>query len=258
MVIRATYTLNAVTGEYHTNSPSPTSIPNDPPLAASGVLQSQELAAALTILDPAIGCIFSSPFYRCLQTIQPAAEKLRKSATVRVDNGIGEWYGVAPFIHPSPASHHLLATQFFPSLNIDQSYTPSLIPSSSGETIAQLHDRVANALDRIISHVDTETKETDTAMLICTHAATSIAIGRCLTGRMPENVDEEDFLAPCAGLTKFVRRKGEGAKESREDTRLDWRDGKGVQGGWNCVMNGDCSHLAGGAERTWGFKDAEL
>ncbi|KAL8943892.1 MAG: hypothetical protein Q9216_000786 [Gyalolechia sp. 2 TL-2023] len=251
---RGSYTLNASTGEYHTNSPSPTNIPNDPPLAAYGVQQSRELATALAKLDPPIEFIYSSPFYRCLQTIKPAVEKIGGKVRVRVDNGIGEFYGPAPFYHPSPASLHLLSTEFFPSLGINPNYTPSLTPPTFGETIAQLHDRVASALNHIIASVDAESGERDTAILICTHAATLIAIGRSLTGQMPEDVSEEDFLAPCAGLTKFVRREGEGKPVKTPNASqpdLGWRNAKGVRGPWDCLMNGNCDHLVGGAERSW-------
>lgn len=31
----------------------------------------------------------------------------------------------------------------------------------------------------------------------------------------------------------------------------DWRGGKGVAGGWDCVINGNCNHLDGGEERGW-------
>ncbi len=31
----------------------------------------------------------------------------------------------------------------------------------------------------------------------------------------------------------------------------DWRAGKGVAGGWHCVINSDCEHLEGGEERGW-------
>lgn len=86
---RGNYTVNTSTGEYHTNSPSPTNIPNDPPLAAYGVQQSRDLAIALAELDPSIDIIYSSPFYRCLQTIEPAVEKLGENIEVKVDNGIG-------------------------------------------------------------------------------------------------------------------------------------------------------------------------
>lgn len=33
--------------------------------------------------------------------------------------------------------------------------------------------------------------------------------------------------------------------------KADWRAGKGVAGGWDCVINSDCSHLEGGEERGW-------
>ena len=33
--------------------------------------------------------------------------------------------------------------------------------------------------------------------------------------------------------------------------KVDWRAGKGVAGGWDCVINGDCNHLEGGEERGW-------
>lgn len=162
-------------------------------------------------------------------------------------NACREWYGPSEtFLHPSPASLSLLSSNFFPSLNINPTYAPSIIPPAAGETICQLHNRVAYALSHIIRTVDAETGQNkNVAILICTHAATLIAIGRSLTGNMPQDVCEEDFLAPCAGITKFVRRVG---KEGGEG---EWRGGKGVGGGWDCLLNGNCDHLTGGAERTW-------
>lgn len=251
------YTLNTTTGEYHTNSPSPTNIPSDPPLAAYGVQQSYELANALAKLDPAIDYVYSSPFYRCLQTVQPAIEKLRPAIKVRADNGIGEWYGPATFNHPSPASPAFLKS-LFPS-SFDDTYRASIVPPPSGETIAELHDRVANALTNIIASVDAESGSREISILICTHAATLIAIGRTLTGCMPLDPNEDDFVAPTAGITKFVRNISPGLgfreqsvqKLSGEMGSIQWKDGNGVAGGWTCVLNGNCDHLAGGAERSW-------
>lgn len=34
---------------------------------------------------------------------------------------------------------------------------------------------------------------------------------------------------------------------------LPWRNGNGVAGGWECVVNGDCSFLSEGEERNWWF-----
>lgn len=157
------------------------------------------------------------------------------------------------------------------------------MPSARGETIAQLHNRVATALAAIIADVDAEIeaaeaksgRRDDKAVLICSHAAPLIAMGRVLTGQMPADVNVEDFHVYTAGLSTFLRRRhprdrrsSTSADEDDDDddallapgTRLvppdqvfvpDWIDGKGVGGGWDCVANGDCSFLSGGAERGW-------
>ncbi|KAL9043234.1 MAG: hypothetical protein Q9180_000016 [Flavoplaca navasiana] len=260
---RVSYTLDTTTGEYHTNSPSPTNIPSDPPLAAYGVQQSHELAKALPQLHPPVDYLYSSPFYRCLQTLQPAIETLRPGIKVRADNGIGEWYGVASFNHPSPATPDFLKSLF--PFSFDDTYQVSIIPPRCGESIAQLHDRVAIALTHIIASVDAESKTKDTSILICTHAATLIAIGRALTGNMPDDPNVDDFTAPTAGITKFIRKQNperDAVKPSSHEVAkgigsVGWRNGKGVAGGWTCVLNGNCDHLKGGAERSWHFSGEE-
>lgn len=113
-------------------------------------------------------------------------------------------------------------------------------------------------------------------MLIVSHAAPLIAMGRALTGNMPDDSGTEDFNVFTAGLSTFVRRtggvdrtgsgsRGEGVSLSggrellapgtrfvRSDVTVpDWQGGRGVGGGWDCVSNGDCSFLSGGAERGW-------
>lgn len=100
------------------------------------------------------------------------------------------------FAHPSPASPSLLRT-FFQSYN--PVYIPSIIPPSSGESLPALHDRCAYALSCIISNADIEDAASSgghgkaTSILICTHAAPMIAIGRTLTGYMPDDECVEDF-----------------------------------------------------------------
>lgn len=72
---------------------SPTGIPTDPPLTAKGVQQSKELAEHLAAIDPPIDRIYSSPFYRCLQTLKPFSDKVlsegKAGGKIRVDRGIG-------------------------------------------------------------------------------------------------------------------------------------------------------------------------
>ena len=85
---RGNWTVNPKTGQYFANFPTPTGIPSDPALVAHGVHQAEQLATALSkISDPPITQIYSSPFYRCLETVQPFAEK--SGLEVRGDNGLG-------------------------------------------------------------------------------------------------------------------------------------------------------------------------
>lgn len=85
--------MNPSTGEYNSSILSETQIPTDPPLAAYGVQQSKELAEHLCNLNPPIDVIYSSPFYRCLQTLKPTTERLFKEGKaggkIRIERGLG-------------------------------------------------------------------------------------------------------------------------------------------------------------------------
>ena len=90
-----------------------------------------------------------------------------------------------------------------------------------------------------------------------------IAIGRVLTGNMPEHVDTSDFSCGTCALSIFKRRGSGSSSIDHQEVKpwvaadpedipdVGWRDGKGILGGWDCLVNGDCSHLKGGEERTW-------
>lgn len=144
---------------------------------------------------------------------------------------------------------------------------------------------MATALQALISDLDAEIstheeahpheQKTSKAVLICSHAAPLIALGRALTGNMPQDSSVEDFNVFTAGLSTFVRRGpssdpdgtdtdtagragldslAPGTKSSRSGLSVPaWQGGRGVGGGWDCVRNGDCSFLSGGAERGWYF-----
>ena len=96
------WTIDYATGTYHSTYPTPTGNPADPSLTAHGVRQSHELAAYLSserFPGPKPCIVYSSPFYRCLQTIQPSVEALdgdgdglpsvKREKGVRVENGLG-------------------------------------------------------------------------------------------------------------------------------------------------------------------------
>ncbi|KAF2467676.1 phosphoglycerate mutase family protein [Lindgomyces ingoldianus] len=238
---RANWTVNPTTGEYNSTILSETKIPTDPPLSSYGVRQAEELAEHLCNINPPIDVIYSSPFYRCLQTLKPTIEKLfeegRAGGKIRVERGLGEFYGRAPFAHPSPANT-LKLSKFFP--NLDLEYESLLTPPPNGEMIRDLHERVANALNLVIASLDSDPAGPKT-MLICTHAATMIAIGRALTGNVPDNFNEDDFKCYTASLSTFARRG----------------DAEGVLGNWECVGNAETGYLSGGEERGWKFNGEE-
>lgn len=270
MQFRSNWVVDPHSGEYQAHLRSPTGIASDPALTSHGVDQAKELAAHLIKAHPPVERIFSSPYYRCLQTIQPFVELLEQRAApdtapkpaILGETGLSEWYGTAPFEHPTSAPPTELK-DLFPAY--DMNYVPAVAPSRTGETIAQLHERVALTLDAIIKRCDEMGVR---AVLLCSHAATIIAIGRMLTGNVPENVETEDFRVFTCGLSTFRRRSGKVASASKAASQpatatppqlpgvehvnkaLDWQS-DGVGGGWVCEVNSDCSFLSGGEERGW-------
>jgi transcription factor C subunit 7 len=275
---RLAWILDPMTGKYSSNHPFPTRRPADPPLASHGVRQANETAAFLSSTLSDAAChdrlrIYSSLFYRCLETLKPTVEKLRegvssdssfadsakllRSLEVRGERGFGEWFGRAWFEQPAPADAGQLKEKFFPW--VDEDYMSKLIPDRHGEKIEELHGRITKALDLVIRDVDEEFEaagrgEEDVTLLICGHAAQIICSGRALTGLIPDDADEEDFKCFTCGISRFVRR----SKGNHEVGDVEnWRMNGGVAGGWDCISNSDCSHLSQGEERGWHFHGDE-
>ncbi|KAI9890284.1 MAG: hypothetical protein M1814_004319 [Vezdaea aestivalis] len=232
---RCSFTVNSQTKVYESLTDSPTHIPGDVPLTSHGEHQARELGWHLTTLSPPIDVLYSSPYYRCLQTLSPGVHELEKQrdgkkVEVRGEAGLGEWFGPAPFLHPQPASPETL-NGLFPFYSL--SYQPICTPPMEGETAEAVHIRVGQVWEQLISDLDQEDSKPQ-AVFVCTHAATMIASGRVLTGTVPEDLENDDFKAFTACISRF----------EREDEE--------VKGGrWKCTLNGDCSFLADGPERGW-------
>ena len=90
-----------------------------------------------------------------------------------------------------PATPSLLHA-FFPSL--ETNYTPACYPPATGESLPQLYARIAFALRYIIADADSVSGDAEIALLICTHAAPLIIMGRVLTGNLPTNVGERMYI----------------------------------------------------------------
>lgn len=221
LLIRHGYRLgwifNVESRSYTSTHPYPTGLPADPPLASHGVRQSHETAAHLSeVLGPQIQddrlVIYSSLFYRCLETLRPSVEAFQKlgwRGKVRGGRGVGEWFGSAAFEQPVAGDEGFLKERFFPWLEARPS---AVLPGRFGETVDELHDRLARALNMMVMEVDREYEQKGrgddlVTLLICGHAAGIIASGRVLTGHMPESIAEQDFKCFTCGLSRFVRRE---------------------------------------------------
>ncbi|THH34066.1 hypothetical protein EUX98_g57 [Antrodiella citrinella] len=229
-IARHGYRLNWDT----TSWKSVTGLPRDPPLAAFGVTQAEELAVYFTSLpeDERPTAIFSSPYYRCLQTSTPVSKAL--GIPIYVEHGLSEWYSpVAPGsgLHPRPGSATHLQT-FFP--HIDPTWQSIYYPSRKGEDVDAVHDRVGQCVKALVEDLQTREPEKPHRVLLVSHAATIIALVRELVG------DRELKLRPgCCSLSKLERKK----------------DAGGVLGGYEAKLLADGSHMEGGSTRDWGFED---
>ena len=115
--------------------------------------------------------------YRCIQTIVPLAHAL--NLAIYLDEGIGEWYGR---LHHSSSPDHPVPVsvedwpQYFPDVRFEAGES-GIVGNRRGETMMEIHERVRQALERIITRADEEGLRT---IILCTHAATNIALGRAL------------------------------------------------------------------------------
>lgn len=207
----------------------PTGRPRDPVLTAHGLDQARDLARYLASLpeEQQPQLIVSSPYYRCLQTSRPTAELLKLELVA--EPGLSEWFPTATpntGIHPSPARASFMK-EHIPQLSL--SWSPLLYPNTQGESVSELHARARKALELIESRC---TQLGVKRVLICSHAATIIAMGRVLLDDDHDGKRKLEVGAGTATLSKYVQKS---------------------KGTWDQELNGDASFLANGVEREWHF-----
>lgn len=232
-IARHGFRLNWVTTQWK----SVTGLPRDPPLAAFGLTQAEELAEYFKGLpvEERPTAIFSSPYYRCLQTSNPTSVAL--DVPIFVEHGLSEWYSPASpgtGLHPRPASASALR-EFFPE--IDDSWASIWYPSRKGEDVEQCHDRCGDLLEALIPEVERRFGNRHKKILLVSHAATIIALTRELLG-------DRSFLirVGCCSMTEMSRNEKQTA----------------VTGQWYAKRVADGSHLKEGASRDWGFEDIQI
>lgn len=100
---------------------------------------------------------------------------------IYLDEGIGEWYGLLH--HPSSPDHPIPLDvtkwpNYFPEVEFRKGET-GIVGDRRGESMMEIHQRAQKALDVVIRRADSDGLNT---IILCTHAATNIALGRALIG----------------------------------------------------------------------------
>jgi len=232
-LIRHGYRLNWVSNDWK----SPTGLARDPPLAAFGERQAEELAQYFLSLPESERhtAIFSSPFYRCLQTSKPVSQAL--GIPIFAEHGLSEWYSpvkAGTGLHPRPAPATELRSYF---QEVDPSWSSVWIPSRKGELVEEVHDRAGDVLETLLHTIPQRLGNSHKRIILVSHAATIIALARELLGdrSLPLRVG-------CCTITEVAREEG------RTDVRGAWQPLR--------LANGD--HLADGSSRDWGFEDIQI
>lgn len=204
----------------------PTNIPGDSVLSAHGEDQAEELGEFLKNIEPPVDRIYSSPLYRCLQTSVPASEKL--GLPIYPETGFGEWYKRETDLHPSAASPQELKA-FFPTLKED--YRSLVSVSNEGETVEEHHKRCKDVFRAVLKDIREHGNNVKT-ILVVTHAAPRIALGRALAGD-----NSLQIRTGTCSIDKFVLKAG---KEP-------------MIGNYDLEYTGKCDYLKDGEEMHWSF-----
>jgi 2,3-bisphosphoglycerate-dependent phosphoglycerate mutase len=115
----------------------------DPPLAADGREQAERLAARLLLMEPP-SAVYTSPFRRCVETIDPYATRTGIQPAVDEEIGevfVGEWEGLS--FEEIISQDEDLARRFR-----EQEAMFALAPG--GESGQDLRRRVVSAVERIV------------------------------------------------------------------------------------------------------------
>ncbi|MFM2302956.1 MAG: hypothetical protein RLZZ135_359 [Cyanobacteriota bacterium] len=173
--------------------------PYDPPLSVEGLARSIVIAERLSQLS--IDLIFTSPFLRTIQTVDPLAQKL--GLPIRLEWGLCEWLcqdwtSALPETTP-------LDTLMIDYPNIDSAYQSLVIPCYP-ETQAELDARIHILTQKLVcSHSQN--------MLAIAHKGSVLGIAAALTG------DDvwRTYDLPCGAIIKLVR-----SEQRWRSSIVDW------------------------------------
>ncbi|CCE63661.1 hypothetical protein TPHA_0F01770 [Tetrapisispora phaffii CBS 4417] len=230
--------------------PPPTGVDSDVPLAEHGLTQAKELGHYILSLNNQPELLFSSPFYRCIQTSEAIAALLE--LPIYLDTGIGEWYKPDRAIIPVPASYEVLS-QLFPT-KISDDWSSTILPSDKGETEEDIFNRCKTFWPKFIDTLEDSFPNIETIILV-THAATKIALGLSLLKKSSarDAIDSEGTLirSGSCSLDKYELLETEYSKDDDSTFVLPFEKRT-----WKITMNGNTEYLTKGEEMNWNFQSS--
>lgn len=228
--------------------PPPTGVDSDPPLAPHGINQSKELAKFLTedlqeIGLPTPELVFSSPFYRCVETITPTADAL--DLQINIDRGLGEWFKPNRSTIPIPANSEQMH-KFFKRVPSKMVWAwDTVIPSVAGETEEAIFNRCKTFWSEFIPKLQSQYPEIK-SIIIVTHAATKIALGMSLMGYS----SNRDVLHP--------KDKGDGETTRLGGSTCSVDAYQLTDDDWRLALNSETKFMKNGAEMEWHFATSQF
>lgn len=227
--------------------PPPTGVDSDVPLAAHGVQQAQELAHYIMSIPDADKpeLLFSSPFYRCVQTIYPTSELL--DVDITIERGLGEWFKPDRDVVPVPTSVQEMQKLFVnKKTKLEPEMWSTVIPNTNGETEELIRVRCHEFWPLFIQKIEKEYPDCEKIML-CTHAATKIALGMNLLGfsDLKESIDDKGstIRSGACSIDKYELLFDGDASDNFYEKN------------WVLTMNGNTQFLSAGEEMHWDFRN---
>ncbi|XP_069059682.1 ubiquitin-associated and SH3 domain-containing protein A [Pleurodeles waltl] len=160
----------------------------DPPLSSCGIFQSKLVGDALLEQGLAIGCVYSAPALRCIETAHHILQSLKvhMKVPIRLEPGLFEWAkwessrGVPPFMSLSELSDA--------GYHMDADYRPSLAISSlaATESYEDFTNRCSAAVKSIIRNCDQKAGD----ILIIGHGSALDSLTRPVLGLPPKDSSE--------------------------------------------------------------------
>ncbi|KAG4106566.1 phosphoglycerate mutase-like protein [Neocallimastix lanati (nom. inval.)] len=199
-------------------TPSKSGFIYDPPLAEEGLFQSQLLANYLSE-NAHIDYIFSSPFYRTLQTATKVADTL--NLKIEVESGLSDWYGGSPnyatYIPKAAPFEKLI--EFFPLIN--QSYKPNIEITTIAEPKEEMYDRIGKTIQVLMDTFKSTNNKNQEFLFVC-HAASAIMVARnllkdksalircgvCSLLKLTQKDENSDWTLEENGLTDYLKPAG--------------------------------------------------